>query len=168
MIGPLTNPATHGGKADDAFHLVLPSLPGYGLSDKPTTTGWNSAKIAGAWLTLMQRLGYARFVAQGGDWGSVVTTWLAALRPKELAAIHLNLIFAPPIKGAENLTPEDTAALAAIAHFQKTENAYASQQRTRPQTLGYGLAGLHWRARRHGSTRSSTVGRTATARRRTC
>ncbi|TAK98423.1 MAG: epoxide hydrolase [Rhodospirillaceae bacterium] len=141
VIGPLTNPVAHGGNAGDAFHLVLPTLPGYGFSDKPTTIGWNSAKIAKAWLTLMQRLGYTRFVAQGGDWGSAMTTALAALQPKELAAIHLNLIFAQPDKAdMENPTPEEAEALAAMKYYQDKEGAYAFQQRTRPQTLGYGLA----------------------------
>jgi len=91
VIGPLTNPTAHGGKAEDAFHVVVPSLPGFGFSDKPTDKGWNLPRIARAWTTLMKRLGYVRWVAQGGDWGAGVTTWLRQPRAAGLAAIHLDL-----------------------------------------------------------------------------
>src|SRR6266436_5619858 len=91
IIRPLTNPTTHGGKAHDAFHVVIPSLPGFGFSDKPTEPGWRLPRIASAWAVLMTRLGYSYYVAQGGDWGAGVTSWRAKQRPSGLAAIHLNL-----------------------------------------------------------------------------
>lgn len=98
VIGPLTDPTRHGGRSKDAFHLVIPSLPGYGLSDKPVTTGWTVERIARAWGTLMQRLGYDRYVAQGGDWGSAVTRAMAVQRVPGLIGIHLNMVvcFPPP------------------------------------------------------------------------
>jgi pimeloyl-ACP methyl ester carboxylesterase len=141
VVGPLTDPVAHGGDAGDAFHLVLPSLPGYGFSDKPKGVGWNTARIARAWLVLMQRLGYERFVAQGGDYGSLVTNLMAAAAPKELAAIHLNLVSGEPDeKQKGDLTAEETEALARIEHYREQDGAYAFLQRTRPQTLGYGLS----------------------------
>ena len=140
VIGPLTDPVAHGGKAEDAFHLVLPSLPGYGFSDKPSGPGWKIERIAAAWVELMQRLGYNRFVAQGGDWGAAVTTALAHLRPPGCKAIHLNVAVAAP--GADHLadpTPEEKASMADFQRFQSEESAYSMLQGTRPQTLGYGL-----------------------------
>ena len=138
--GPLTDPEAHGGKAQDAFHLVIPSLPGYGFSDKPARSGWGVERIGATWGALMERLGYARYVAQGGDWGSVVTLALATQRPAGLAGIHLNMLAAMP----ETLDPEPDAeeqeAIAAARHYAQVEAAYARQQATRPQTLGYALA----------------------------
>jgi pimeloyl-ACP methyl ester carboxylesterase len=141
VIGPLTDPAAHGGDAKDAFHLVLPSLPGYGFSDKPSSTGWGVRRIANAWVTLMQRLGYERFVAQGGDWGAAVTTALGVMHPPELQAIHVNMpiAFPDPAEMAE-WTPQEAEAAAAFQKFAAEETGYSTQQRTRPQTLGYGLA----------------------------
>jgi pimeloyl-ACP methyl ester carboxylesterase len=139
VIGPLTEPTAHGGKAEDAFHVVVPSLPGYGFSDRPTQTGWNSVKTAAAWTQLMPRLGYKRYVAQGGDWGASVTTELAHLRPPELAGIHLNMLFVLPRVLPKELSEEEQAALAALDNFGKEGFGYAKQQATRPQTLGYAL-----------------------------
>jgi pimeloyl-ACP methyl ester carboxylesterase len=96
IIEPLTNPTAHGGSASDAFHLVIPSMPGYGFSGKPTTTGWDPEHIARAWVVLMKRLGYKKFVAQGGDWGAVVTEYMGAQAPAELLAIHTNMANAIP------------------------------------------------------------------------
>jgi len=139
VIGPLTDPEAHGGRAEDAFHVVIPSLPGYGFSDKPTQTGWNVPRIATAWSTLMKRLGYDRWVAQGGDWGAHVTTWLGKQQPEGLVAIHLNLptLSPPPLEGEP--TAEEKAAIVQLRAFGSTMSAYGSIQRTRPQTLGYGL-----------------------------
>lgn len=138
-VGPLTDPAAHGGAADDAFHLVLPALPGYGFSGKPRQTGWGVGRIANAWATLMQRLGYARYVAQGGDWGAAVTTAMGVQRPEGLAAIHVNMPLVIP-QDASNPSPAEARALAQLAEYMKWESGYSTQQMTRPQTLGYGLA----------------------------
>ncbi|MEO5902032.1 MAG: epoxide hydrolase family protein [Ilumatobacteraceae bacterium] len=139
-IGPLTDPTAHGGDAADAFHVIAPSLPGYGFSDKPTSVGWNVDRIAAAWATLMERLGYDRWVAQGGDWGAAVTTAIGIARPAGCAAIHVNmpLVF-PSAEDRADPTPSEAASLAAGAQFQKAETGYSRQQQTRPQTLGYGL-----------------------------
>ncbi len=140
VIGPLTDPEAHGGKAEDAFHVVTPSLPGYGFSDKPTARGWGIPHIAKAWAVLMKRLGYGSYVAQGGDWGAGVTTWMAKQHVEGLKAVHLNLpiLFPPPIQGAPS--PEEKAALAQLVAFGDTGNAYARIQGTRPETLGFSLA----------------------------
>jgi len=141
VIGPLTDPAAHGGNRRDAFHLVLPSLPGYGFSDKPHVAGWTVDRIARAWVMLMGRLGYSDWVAQGGDWGGVVTAAIAALNPPGCRAVHLNMLTIPPQPGDEDSPAADTkAAFAAMKRFNTAESAYARQQATRPQTLGYGLA----------------------------
>ncbi len=141
VIGLLTNPAAHGGDRRDAFHLVLPSLPGYGFSDKPDAAGWTVDRIARAWAVLMGRLGYTDWVAQGGDWGAVVTAALAAHNPPGCRAVHLNMLTIPPQPGDEDSTAADAkAAFAAMKRFTTSESAYARQQATRPQTLGYGLA----------------------------
>ena len=136
---PLVNPTAFGGNAKDAFHVVIPSLPGFGFSDKPTTPGWNVARIARAWDVLMERLGYSRYVAQGGDWGAVVTSWLAEAKPEGLAAIHLNfpIFIPPPLEGTP--TEEEKAATARAKHFFDQLSGYSSMQKTRPQTIGYGL-----------------------------
>ena len=140
IIGPLTDPTAHGGKAEDAFHLVLPSLPGFGFSDKPTDTGWGVPRIAMAWITLMARLGYDRWVAQGGDWGAAVTTAIGVIRPPACAAIHVNmpLVFPTP-EDLADMTPMEAAAAASLKHYQDWDSGYSKQQGTRPQTLGYGL-----------------------------
>jgi pimeloyl-ACP methyl ester carboxylesterase len=141
IIEPLTNPTAHGGRAEDAFHVVAPSLPGFAFSDKPAERGWNSARIARAWSELMRRLGYARYVAQGGDWGSIVTTTLAQQLPASLAGIHLNMpfVFPDPIPTA-GLSGAEQRAVEAFRRFQTDGFGYFLQQSTRPQTVGYALA----------------------------
>jgi pimeloyl-ACP methyl ester carboxylesterase len=141
VLGPLADPTSHGGRAEDAFHLVVPSLPGFAFSDKPTGRGWNGARIAAAWHALMQRLGYRRYVAQGGDWGAVVTTQLAQQRPDGLAAIHLNMpLVVPEALPETGLAPEEARAVAALRRFQTDGFGYFLLQSTRPQTIGYALA----------------------------
>jgi epoxide hydrolase len=142
VTGPLTDPTAHGGKADEAFHVVIPSLPGFGFSDKPTEAGWRLPRIANAWAALMARLGYSRYVAQGGDWGAGVTSWMAKQRELGLAAIHLNLpiLFPPPPPPPGGYTAAEQGALAQLVKYGSDGSAYASIQGTRPQTLGYGLA----------------------------
>jgi epoxide hydrolase len=143
VIGPLTDPERYGGDRADAFHLVCPSLPGYGFSGKPDRPGWGVQNIADAWAELMGRLGYQRYAAQGGDWGATVTTALAIRHPGPLAGIHLNMVTAFPDRAArgsqEDLTPQEQAALASLAHYDKEDSGYSKQQSTRPQTIGYGL-----------------------------
>jgi pimeloyl-ACP methyl ester carboxylesterase len=141
VIGPLTDPTAHRGSADDAFHLVLPSLPGYGLSAEPTEVGWDSGRIARAWAELMHRLGYTRYVAQGGDQGAGVTDGLARQAPEGLIAIHLNL-FRTALASVEGLpaeSEEERAALEAVSTFKTTGFGYFLEQATRPQTIGYAL-----------------------------
>ena len=140
VIGPLTDPTAHGGKAEDAFHVVAPSLPGYGFSEKPKAAGWGVPKIAAAWISLMKRLGYDRWVAQGGDWGSAVTTAIGVAHPPACAAIHVNmpLIFPGP-EDLKDPTPGEQASLAAMAYYQEKDSGYSKQQATRPQSVGYGL-----------------------------
>ena len=142
VIGPLVDPTAHGGKADEAFHVIVPSLPGFGFSDKPTEAGWRLPRIANAWAALMTRLGYSRYVAQGGDWGAGVTSWMAKQRVSGLAAIHLNLpiLFPPPPPLAGGYTAAEQPALAQLGKYAGDGSGYASIQATRPQTLGYGLA----------------------------
>lgn len=138
-IGPLTDPQAHGGAAEDAFHVVIPALPGYGFSDKPDGPGWTVERIADAWAALMARLGYDHFLAQGGDWGSPVTVQLAARHPARVRSIHLNLVAAVPHDIAEP-TEEEQAIFDALARHRRWNTGYSTQQSTRPQTLGYGLA----------------------------
>ncbi len=140
VIGPLTDPTAHGGKASDAFHLILPSLPGFGFSGKPTETGWGRERVAKAWATLMSRLGYERYVAQGGDWGSIVSQSMAQLAPKGLLAIHVNMPAAKPKQLSATLTPEEQTAVRQIETFFASGSGYALMMFTRPQTLGYALA----------------------------
>jgi pimeloyl-ACP methyl ester carboxylesterase len=141
VINPLTNPTAHGGKPEDAFHVVVPSLPGFGFSDKPADTGWDVVRIARAWAVLMQRLGYRRWVAQGGDWGAGVTTALGKLKPAGLAGIHLNFQFVFPEKiPTEGLSVEEQRAVTALTQFLNDGNGYFREQTTRPQTIAYGLA----------------------------
>jgi epoxide hydrolase len=138
VIEPLTNPTAHGGRTEDAFHVVCPSLPGYGFSGKPTRSGWGVDKIAQAWETLMLRLGYHRYGAQGGDWGAAVTTQMGRNRG-HCVAIHLNMPLGRPPAGITDPTEEEQQALAALAHYRRWGAGYSKQQSTRPQTLGYGL-----------------------------
>lgn len=140
VIPRLTNPTEYGGDASDAFHLVIPSLPGYGFSGKPATSGWGLDKIARAWITLMQRLGYEKYVAQGGDWGAAVTTALGAINPAECLGVHLNMpIVYPTPEDLSDLTAEEQAGLDKMDYYQKYDSGYAKQQGTRPQTIAYGL-----------------------------
>ena len=139
VIGPLTNPRAHGGDPADAFHLVIPSIPGYGFSDKPESTGWGIERIAGAWIELMRRLGYRRYVAQGGDWGAAITTQIALARPPECAAVHLNMPVVEQ-RPSDDLSPMEQAAIDDLRRTFAEGAAYSQQQATRPQTLGYGLA----------------------------
>ena len=140
VIGPLTDPVAHGGDAADAFNLVVPSLPGYGWSDQPRETGWGVRRIASAWEQLMLRLGYERFGAQGGDWGSMITSALGAYHPDHLAGIHVNMPVVIPSTPPEEMTPTEQAAVADLQHYMTWDHGYSAQQSTRPQTLGYGLA----------------------------
>ncbi|MDC3124875.1 epoxide hydrolase [Gammaproteobacteria bacterium] len=139
VIGPLTEPQEHGGNADDAFHLVIPSLPGYGFSDKPQATGWGVEKIAEAWSALMARLGYSQYFAQGGDWGSVITSYIARQDPEHCLGIHINMGIVAPDPNAENLTANELSIMAGWKYYQDWDSGYSKQQATRPQTLGYGL-----------------------------
>lgn len=141
VIDPLTNPEQYGGQPEDAFHIVCPSLPGYGFSGKPARTGWGIPKIAEAWDELMNRLGYASYYAQGGDWGSAVTTAIGIQDKGSCASIHVNMPNAGATKAArENPDDADKAALAGALFYQQWDSGYSKQQSTRPQTLGYGLA----------------------------
>src|SRR5215213_2252948 len=149
-VGPLTDPASHGGSAQDAFDLVLPSMPGYRFSGKPKGTGWNPDHIARAWAELMNRLGYTRYVAQGGDWGSPVSSAMARQAPAGLLGIHINLpATVPPEVAAAlatggpapaGLSEKERAAVASLDTFFKKYMAYAAMMGTRPQTIGYALA----------------------------
>ena len=141
VIGPLVDPAAHGGDPADAFHLVCPTLPGYGFSDKPEAPGWGVEKIGAAWGQLMARLGYEQYVAQGGDWGAIVTMMTAAQDPDHCQAFHLNMVVAPPDPDTmDSLTEREQSAMAGMQHYQDYDSGYSKQQSTRPQTLGYGLA----------------------------
>jgi pimeloyl-ACP methyl ester carboxylesterase len=149
IIGPLTDPTAHGGSAADAFHLVIPSLPGYGFSGKPTAPGWNPVSIARAWATLMHRLGYTRYVAQGGDWGNAVSELMALQQPPGLLGIHTNMAATVPSDVSKalamggpppaGLTPEEKHAWDQLDDFYKNGLGYALEMSHRPQTL-YGIA----------------------------
>ena len=140
-VGPLTDPAAHGGQAEDAFDLVLPSLPGYGFSGEPAEVGWDPGRVARAWAELMRRLGYTRYVAQGGDLGAIVTDAMGRQAPEGLAGIHMNLLVTT-LGGADPGPAEseqERAAADAIATFTTTGFGYFLEQSTRPQTIGYAL-----------------------------
>jgi pimeloyl-ACP methyl ester carboxylesterase len=141
VTGPLTDPAAHGGSAQDAFHLVIPSLPGYGFSGEPTEAGWDPGRIARAWAELMRRLGYTRYVAQGGDQGAAVTDAMGRQAPDGLAGIHLNFL-REALANAGSMpadSGQERAALAAINTFRTSGSGYFLEQATRPQTIGYAL-----------------------------
>ena len=140
-IGPLTDPTAHGGSAEDAFHLVLPSLPGYGFSAEPTEVGWYTGRVGQAWAELMKRLGYTRYVAQGGDQGAAVTDDMGRQAPGGLLGIHINLL-RTALGSATGLPAEseqERAALDAVATFRQSGFGYFLEQTTRPQTIGYSL-----------------------------
>src|SRR6476620_3848794 len=138
-VGPLTDPTAHGGSAEDAFHLVLPSLPGYGFSGEPVEVGWDLGRTARAWAELMRRLGYTRYVAQGGDVGAGVTDVMGRQASEGLVGIHTNLLV-PALSGAmPTKTDEERAAAAQIATFRQSGNGYFVEMATRPQTIGYAL-----------------------------
>jgi len=140
-VGPLTDPTAHGGNAEDAFDLVLPSLPGFGFSGEPADLGWNAGRIAKAWAELMHRLGYARYDAQGGDVGAAVTDAMARQAPDGLVGIHLNFLrtaLSDPAPGPTD-SEEERAAAAAIATFKESGFGYFLEQTTRPETIGYAL-----------------------------
>jgi pimeloyl-ACP methyl ester carboxylesterase len=138
-VGPLTDPTAHGGSPDDAFHLVLPSIPGYGFSAEPTEIGWYAGRVAQAWAELMRRLGYTRYVAQGGDQGASVTDAMARQAPEGLIGIHTNLLVTALARSGPSETAEERAAADALAAFRKTGFGYFLEQATRPQTIGYAL-----------------------------
>ncbi|MRG45208.1 alpha/beta fold hydrolase [Chitinophaga sp. SYP-B3965] len=149
IVGPLTDPTAYGGKAEDAFDLVLPSMPGYGFSGKPTGTGWDADHIARAWDVLMKRLGYKNYVSQGGDWGSVVADKMAAQKPAGLLGIHINMPATVPadianaLKNGDpvpaGLSAKEKEAYKALNHLYTKGGGYAGMMVTRPQTLGYSL-----------------------------
>lgn len=144
IIDRLADPVAHGGRAEDAFHVICPSMPGYGFSDAPRKPGFDSKRVAETNAELMERLGYNAYGAQGGDWGAIVTTWMGALDPEHVKGIHLNMVVALPPKGSpadmiEGLTPEEVKDLGEMRQWMANETGYQAIQGTKPQTLGYGL-----------------------------
>lgn len=141
VIDALADPEAHGGRAEDAFHVVVPSLPGFGFSGKPVTTGTSVEKIGRMWGTLMSRLGYDRYVAQGGDWGAMITQNMGMTETTHCAGIHINMpIVAPDPETMDSLTPQEQSALEGMTFYSEWDSGYSKQQSTRPQTLAYGLA----------------------------
>lgn len=141
VIGPLTDPVAHGGRAEDAFHVVCPSLPGFGFSDKPREQGWNARRMARALTQLMARLGYDRYGTQGGDWGGIVTAQMADLDPEHITGIHFNTLPAlpPPENPMDGVLPEEMAAVEDFQRFNATESGYQAIQGTKPQGIGAAL-----------------------------
>ena len=140
VIEPLADPTAHGGNTEDAFHVVVPSLPGYGFSGKPEVTGWGIEKIADIWGALMARLGYDHYFAQGGDWGAMVTTHIGLQDKEHCDAIHLNMpVVIPDANTMAELTLSEQASLMSMKFYQDWDSGYSKQQSTRPQTVGYGL-----------------------------
>ena len=140
LIGPLTDPEAFGGDAADSFDVVIPSLPGFGFSGTPEATGWDVSRTASAWVELMRRLGYDHWVAQGGDWGAVVTTELGAMRPHGLLGIHLNTQYAFPARIPEALSPEERYAVETLGRYTGELGGSNHLQGTKPQTIGFALA----------------------------
>jgi pimeloyl-ACP methyl ester carboxylesterase len=149
VLDPFTNPTAHGGHSEDAFHLVVPSMPGYGFSERPRSPGWGPDRIARAWAVLMERLGYRNYVSQGGDWGAVISNKMAIQRPEGLLGIHVNFPATVPPDIAKalscgdpaptGLSADEKAAFDKLAAFYKTGSGYSAMMVTRPQTVGYGL-----------------------------
>ena len=140
VIGPLADPVAHGGDAADAFHVVCPTLPGFGFSGKPTLPEWTIARVGRAWGQLMARLGYKRYVAQGGDWGSAVTHEMGLSETKHCIAIHTNMpLLSPSAALMTDLSEQETSAVAGFQHYWDWDSGYSKEQSTRPQTIGYGL-----------------------------
>ena len=149
IIGPLTDPVAYGGKAEDAFDVVIPSIPGYGFSGKPTELGWNPTRIANAWIVLMERLGYKKYVAQGGDWGNAISETMALIAPPGLLGIHTNMPATVPAEISKalsaggpmpaSLSPDEQNAYQQLDFFYKKGLGYANEMGLRPQTL-YGIA----------------------------
>jgi pimeloyl-ACP methyl ester carboxylesterase len=140
VIGPLTDPTAHGGDPADAFHVVVPSLPGYAWSAKPTGTGWGVGRTADAWAVLMARLGYSRYGAQGGDWGSMVTQCIGRQDAEHVAGIHINMVFGFPGPDDGEQTDQERESLASVEEYNRWDSGYSKQQSSRPQTIGYPLA----------------------------
>ena len=141
VISPLTDPVAHNGNQEDAFHVVCPTLPGFGFSEKPAKPGWKIEKIATVWNTLMQRLGYEKYFAQGGDWGAIVTTMIGIQNLGNCAGIHLTMPLVKPDPDLEkDLSTHEKSVLAALEFYQEHDSGYSKQQSTRPQTIGYALS----------------------------
>jgi pimeloyl-ACP methyl ester carboxylesterase len=140
LVGPLTDPAAHGGDIADSFDVVIPSLPGFGFSGKPTRSGWDVTRTAAAWVELMGRLGYQRWAAQGGDWGAVVTTTLGAMQPHGLLGIHLNTQYAFPAQIPDTLTPDEQHAVESLTLYSGYLGGSNHLQGTKPETVGFALA----------------------------
>ena len=163
IIGPLTDPGAHGGDPDDAFELVVPSIPGFGFSGPTRSPGWNVSRVARAWDELMRRLGYRRYGAQGGDWGSGISRELGVLFPEQLIGVHLNTL-SPYFSGdLDELDPQDRARVERLRRFRRAGSGYGAIQATRPQTVGYGLtdspAGqLAWIAEKFGEWTDGGLG----------
>lgn len=140
VVGPLTDPTAHGGDASDAFHVVCPSLPGFGFSDKPARTGWGIERIADTWIELMRRLGYERYAAQGSDWGTSISALVGRRDPGHVVGIHLTPPLAPPDPATfDDLTERERAALVSLEHAAEWDSGYSREHATRPQTIGYAL-----------------------------
>jgi len=140
VIGPLADPVAFGGNVEDSFDVVIPSLPGFGFSGKPTEMGWTVSRIASAWVELMRRLGYTKWAAQGGDWGAVVTSTLGAMQPEGLLGIHLNTQYAFPAQIPDSLSPEEQYAVDTLALYTGDMGGANHLQGTKPETIGFAMA----------------------------